>query len=85
MIPTRTDVMAMIRVHLASEFAVPPESITELTDIRRDLDVESIDVHALEHAIETTFRVPISFRADRVATVGDAVESVMELLRRADR
>ncbi len=75
--------VSLIRVHLAGEFRVQPSSITELTDIRGEIPVESVDVFTLEKAIKQAFGVEVSFFVDHVETVGDIADLVKQRLNAA--
>ncbi len=80
---TRDEVAAKVRDHLATELDVPPESITDATRFRADLDADSLDLYELVMELEDTYGIAVSEEeAARIKTVGDAVEHVVERLPR---
>jgi acyl carrier protein len=58
---------------------VPVEQITDDASFTQDLAIDSLDLHALAMELEDEFGVAFSARdAPVVATVGDAVDFVMQ-------
>jgi acyl carrier protein len=74
----REQVFALIQAHLADELDVPPESITEKTRFREDLEADSLDLYTLVQELEDTYGLRISDEeAAKILTVGQAVEFVL--------
>jgi acyl carrier protein len=68
-----------VRDHLASELEVPADSISEGTRFKDDLDADSLDLYELVMELEDTYRISVSEeQAAKIATVGDAVDFVLE-------
>ncbi len=75
---TREQIFAVIRAHLADELEVDPDSISESTRFREDLEADSLDLYTLVQELEDTYGVTISEEeAARILTVGQAVEFVL--------
>jgi len=76
---TRGEVLALVREHLAEELEVDLEQIGEGTRFKEDLDADSLDLYELVMELEDRYGVAVSEQqAARIATVGDAVEFVLE-------
>ena len=76
----RDDVMRLVRKHLAEELEVDPESISEGTRFKQDLDADSLDLYELVMELEDRYGITVSEQdAARIETVGDAVSFVLEL------
>ena len=74
----RQQVFSLIQSHLADELEVDPESISEATRFREDLDADSLDLYTLVQELEDSYGVKISDEeATRILTVGQAVDFVM--------
>jgi acyl carrier protein len=74
----REQVLALIQAHLADELEVPPESITERTRFREDLEADSLDLYTLVQELEDTYGLRISDEeAAKILTVGQAVDFVL--------
>jgi acyl carrier protein len=77
----RDQVVAKVREHLAAELDLEEGEITERTRFREDLDASSLDLYELVMELEDTYGVSVSEeQAARIATVGDAVDFVVERL-----
>ena len=75
----RDDVMRLVREHLAEELEVDPESISEGTRFKQDLDADSLDLYELVMELEDRYGITVSEQdAARIETVGDAVSFVLE-------
>lgn len=76
---TREEVLTLVREHLAEELEVDAEAIGEATRFKEDLDADSLDLYELVMELEDRYRIRVSEeQASRIATVGDAVEFVVE-------
>ncbi|HEY8467151.1 MAG TPA: acyl carrier protein [Solirubrobacterales bacterium] len=77
----RDEVVAKVRGHLSEELRIPLERITLETDIRKDLDADSLDLYELVMELEDTYGVKMSEEeAAEIRTVGDAVDFVIARL-----
>ncbi len=77
---TREEVFQAIRGHLADELEVDPETISESTRFREDLDADSLDLYTLVQEMEDSYGVRIpDEQAMKIKTVGQAVEFVLGL------
>ena len=75
----RQQVFSLIQTHLADELEVDPETISEATRFREDLEADSLDLYTLVQELEDSYGVKISDEeAARILTVGQAVDFVME-------
>jgi acyl carrier protein len=75
---TREQVFSLIRNHLADELEIEPESISESTRFREDLEADSLDLYTLVQELEDSYGVKISDEeATKILTVGQAVEFVL--------
>ena len=76
---TRDEVLTLVREHLAEELEVDAAGIEEGTRFKEDLDADSLDLYELVMELEDRYGVAISEQqAARIATVGDAVDFVVE-------
>ena len=76
---TRDEVFAMIQAHLVDELDVDPARIDESTNFRVDLEADSLDLYTLVQELEDSFAVKMTDeQAARIATVGQAVDFVLE-------
>jgi acyl carrier protein len=77
---TREEIFHAIRVHLADELEVDPDTISESTRFREDLDADSLDLYTLVQELEDSYGVRISDeQAAKIRTVGQAVEFVLDV------
>jgi acyl carrier protein len=75
---TREQIFQVIRAHLADELELDPETISESTRFREDLDADSLDLYTLVQELEDSYGVRISDeQATKIKTVGQAVEFVL--------
>jgi acyl carrier protein len=76
---TRGEVLTLVREHLAEELEVDVAAIGEQTRFKEDLDADSLDLYELVMELEDRYGVAVSEeQAARIATVGDAVDFVVE-------
>ena len=76
---TRDEVLTLVREHLAEELEVDAAGIDEETRFKEDLDADSLDLYELVMELEDRYGVAVSEQqAARIATVGDAVDFVVE-------
>jgi acyl carrier protein len=76
---SREEVLKLIREHLAEELEVDLGQIHEETRFKEDLDADSLDLYELVMELEDTYGISVSEeQAARIATVGDAVEFVLQ-------
>jgi acyl carrier protein len=74
----REQVFSLIRAHLADELEIDPDTITESTRFRQDLEADSLDLYTLVQELEDSYGVKISDeQAATILTVGEAVEFVL--------
>jgi len=74
----REHVFSLIRGHLVDELEVEPDTITESTRFREDLEADSLDLYTLVQELEDSYGVRISDEeASRILTVGQAVDFVL--------
>ena len=74
----RQQVFSLIQAHLADELEVDPESISDSTRFREDLEADSLDLYTLVQELEDSYGVRISDEeASEIHTVGQAVDFVM--------
>ena len=77
----REEVMEKVRAHLATELEVAPGEIAPGTRFKEDLDADSLDLYELVMELEDSYGISVSEEeAARIATVGDAVDFVVERL-----
>jgi acyl carrier protein len=76
----RDEIFQVVRGHLADELDVDPETISEATRFREDLDADSLDLYTLVQELEDSYGVRISDeQAANIRTVGQAVEFVLTI------
>jgi acyl carrier protein len=76
---TREEVLTMVRDHLAEELEIDADGIAEGSRFKEDLDADSLDLYELVMELEDTYGISVSEQqAAKIATVGDAVEFVLE-------
>ena len=74
----REQIFSLIRAHLADELEVDPDTITEATRFREDLEADSLDLYTLVQELEDSYGVKISDEeAAKILTVGQAVDFVL--------
>jgi acyl carrier protein len=74
----REQIFALIQSHLADELELDPDTISESTRFREDLEADSLDLYTLVQELEDTYGVKISDeQAAKILTVGQAVDFVL--------
>jgi acyl carrier protein len=74
----REQIFSLIRAHLADELEVDPETISESTRFKEDLEADSLDLYTLVQELEDSYGVKISDEeAAKILTVGQAVDFVL--------
>ena len=74
----REQVFSLIRAHLADELEVDPDTISEATRFREDLEADSLDLYTLVQELEDSYGIRISDEeAAKILTVGQAVDFVL--------
>lgn len=75
---TREEVLQRVRAHLADELDLDPETISEETRFKEDLEADSLDLYTLVQELEDTYGVAMSDeQASKILTVGQAVDFVL--------
>jgi len=75
---SREQVLTLVRNHLAEELELDAAEIGE-TSRFKDLDADSLDLYELVMELEDTYGISVSEeQAAKIATVGDAVDFVLE-------
>jgi acyl carrier protein len=75
----RTDVLELIRGHLATELQVERDRIVDGTRFREDLGADSLDLLELTVELEDTYGIRIPDEdAAKILTVGQAADYVAE-------
>lgn len=75
---TREEVFAMVRAHLVDELEIDPARIDDTTNLRADLEADSLDLYTLVQELEDSYGVKMTDEeAARIVTVGEAVDFVM--------
>jgi acyl carrier protein len=76
----RDEIFQAIRRHLADEIGADPETITEATRFKEDLEADSLDLYTLVQELEDSYGVRVSDeQAAQIQTVGQAVEFVLRV------
>ncbi|MDX6610403.1 MAG: acyl carrier protein [Solirubrobacterales bacterium] len=76
---SREEVLNLVRNHLAEELEFDAAKITEASRFKEDLDADSLDLYELVMELEDTYGISVSEeQAAKIATVGDAVDFVLE-------
>jgi acyl carrier protein len=76
---SREEVLTLVRNHLAEELELDAATIDEASRFKEDLDADSLDLYELVMELEDTYGISVSEeQAARIATVGDAVDFVLE-------
>ena len=74
----REQILALIQAHLADELELDPDTISEATRFREDLEADSLDLYTLVQELEDSYGVRISDeQAAKILTVGQAVDFVL--------
>jgi acyl carrier protein len=76
---SREEVLTLVRNHLAEELELDVAKINETSRFKEDLDADSLDLYELVMELEDTYGISVSEeQAARIATVGGAVDFVLE-------
>lgn len=76
--PSRAEVVELIRNHLAEELELDPAEIGESTRFREDLAIDSLDLLALAQELEDRLGVKVpEDQAAELRTVGDVADFVV--------
>jgi acyl carrier protein len=76
---SREEVLTLVRNHLAEELELEAAKIDESSRFKEDLDADSLDLYELVMELEDTYGISVSEQqAAKIATVGDAVDFVLE-------
>jgi len=76
---SREEVLTLVRNHLAEELELDAAKIGETSRFKEDLDADSLDLYELVMELEDTYGISVSEQqAAKIATVGDAVDFVLE-------
>ncbi len=76
---SREEVLTLVRNHLAEELELDAAKIGEASRFKEDLDADSLDLYELVMELEDTYGISVSEeQAAKIATVGDAVDFVLE-------
>jgi len=76
---SREEVLTLVRNHLAEELELDTGKIGETSRFKEDLDADSLDLYELVMELEDTYGISVSEQqAAKIATVGDAVDFVLE-------
>ena len=74
----REQVFSLIRAHLADELEVDPETISESSRFREDLEADSLDLYTLVQELEDSYGVKMSDEeAVNIHTVREAIDFVL--------
>lgn len=73
----REEVLGIIRAHLVDELGVEPDAIAETTNLRDDLEADSLDLYTLLQELEDRFGIKLSDEeAAGIDTVAQAIDAV---------
>ena len=74
----RSEVLELIRNHLADELDVDPATISDDTRFKEDLEADSLDLYTLVQEFEDSYGVRVSDEdAASILTVGQAIDYVL--------
>lgn len=74
----RSEVMDLVRNHLAEELDLDPTRINEDSRFREDFDADSLDLYELVMELEDRYGISVSEQeAGEIETVKDAVDFVL--------
>ena len=75
---TREDVLNLVQSHLAEELGLDSSAITVESNLRDDLEADSLDLYTLLQEVEDRLGIKISDeRAADIETVGQAVDVIL--------
>lgn len=74
----RSEVMDLVRSHLAAELDLDPARIAEDSRFREDFDADSLDLYELVMELEDRYGISVSEQeAGQIVTVKDAIDFVL--------
>ncbi len=77
--PSREQIFALIKAHLADELDIDQDAIDAGTRFKEDLEADSLDLYTLVQELEDTYGVSMSDeQAAKILTVEQAVDFVLE-------
>jgi acyl carrier protein len=75
---TRDEVLELVRTHLADELGVDASNISDSTNLRDDLEADSLDLYTLLQEVEDRLGIKIADdQAADIETVGQAVDLIV--------
>jgi len=75
---TRGEAVDMVREHLAEELGIDAAQIAESSNLRDDLEADSLDLYTLLQEIEDRLGIKISDeKAAEIETVGQVVDMIL--------
>ncbi|HZK42432.1 MAG TPA: acyl carrier protein [Clostridia bacterium] len=78
---TKQEILARIQAILADQLSIEKETVELSSNIIEDLNADSLDIVELVMSLESEFDMAImDEEAERIRTVGDAVDFVFERL-----
>ena len=78
---TEQEILARIQAILADQLSIEKETVELSSNIIEDLNADSLDIVELVMSLESEFDMAImDEEAERIRTVGDAVDFVFERL-----
>ncbi|NLA82156.1 MAG: acyl carrier protein [Clostridiaceae bacterium] len=78
---TKQEILARIQAILADQLSIEKETVELSSNIIEDLNADSLDIVELVMSLESEFDMAImDEEAERIRTVGDAVEFIFERL-----
>jgi acyl carrier protein len=76
---SREPIFTHIQSHLVDELGLDPATISYETNLREDLEADSLDLYALVQELEDVYGVRIDDeQAVKIVTVGQAVDFVLD-------
>jgi acyl carrier protein len=74
----REEILDLVRTHLADELGIDSDSITDASNLRDDLEADSLDLYTLLQEVEDRLGVKIADdQAADIETVGQAVDLII--------
>ena len=78
---TKQEILTRIQAILADQLSIEKETVELSSNIIEDLNADSLDIVELVMSLESEFDMAImDEEAERIRTVGDAVEFIFERL-----
>ena len=77
---TRPEVLELVKSHLAEELGLDATVISESSNMRDDLEADSLDLYTLLQEVEDRLGIKISdAQAAEIETVGEAVDVIVQV------